>query len=824
MHRVIGPLSPQTYCRAALIGCALLGVTQAVQAGNITAQDYEAASKLLDLNLSGLVRNQALDPHWIGAAGRFWYRREGEHGPEFMVVTSKGKRASAFNHKGIAHALAGLLGSTVGSDEYLPESLRNAELDQGLATLIGNIGNKRLECQTRLLKCRWLESETADPTLLRSPDGHEALFTLKNNLWIRDLRSGQERSLTSDGTPLNSWAKLPDDSFTALAQARSGVGTPPAETYWSPDGRYVITERTDERDVETLPFVEWVPHDGSLRPIVHSPHAGFPGDRGELKVGYYLIELATNRVTPIDIPSSYEPIWEISHGGLVYGWSIQHKQAFILVRGYGWKKLALLRLNLETGALDPVIEEATQTRLETNTVWYNQPNFRLLGDGREAIWYSDRSGSGQLYLYDAQSGRLKNSITTGAGVVVDIERVDEQRREVYFTAVGREAGADPYYRQLYRASLDAHLPIRLLTDPNSDHQFEPAQAPLLARVRPAPLKESHVQSEAGVFIDTWSTVDKPPVSQLRSARDGRLIAELEHADASRLYERGWQPPVRERLKAADGVTDIMADYYPPLRAQTGLPAPVIDAAYGGPQVVVAPYNFARAYQPSNGRGVASLARLGFAVVIIDGRSTPMRSRAFRDAGYPEFTQIGVEDHIAAIRQLVQRHPELDPDRIGVYGWSWGGTFAAQAILSHPDFYKVAVSGAGVYDYAADYLGSEPYLGIARYADGTHYRTRPDEEPENWAAEDVTKMASRLTGHLLIIYGDMDENAPPVQAFRLVDALTRAEKTYDLIYLPNRSHSGSTDLYTIKRTWDYFVEHLLGEPPPDNATVLINDQR
>ena len=306
----------------------------------------------------------------------------------------------------------------------------------------------------------------------------------------------------------------------------------------------------------------------------------------------------------------------------------------------------------------------------------------MLGDGAELIWYSDRTGWGHLYLYDAQTGRLKNAITSGDWLVVDIQAVDEARREIYFTAVGRERGRDPYYRHLYRTSLDGRGGIQLLTEPNADHQFEPGisaiESQLFGHAPAAPL----IEPAANAFVDTWSTVDQPPVSVLRSTRDGHVIAELEHADASRLFATGWRPPVRERVTAADGKTDLYTVYYAPQRHRAGTRSPVIDAAYGGPQVIVTPRNFVEAYRGGE-RGKSSLARLGFAVVSVDGRGTPMRSRAFRDVGYPEFTQVGIDDHIAAIRELAGRHPEMDLERVGIYGWSWGGTFAAQAILAGP---------------------------------------------------------------------------------------------------------------------------------------------
>jgi len=365
----------------------------------------------------------------------------------------------------------------------------------------------------------------------------------------------------------------------------------------------------------------------------------------------------------------------------------------------------------------------------------------------------------------------------------------------------------------------------LLTKPDADHHFDPAPSPTIARLFGGRLGEPLINHTAGVFVDTWSTVDQPPVSVLRSTRDGRELGPLERADASKLFAKGWKPPVRERVTAADGTTELLAVYYAPYDVVPGRKYPVIDAEYGGPQVIVTPHNFSQAYRGGNPRSESALARLGFAVVTVDGRGTPTRSRAFRDAGYPEFTQVAIDDHIATIRQLAERHPEMDVDRVGIYGWSWGGTFAAHAILSRPQFFKVAVSGAGVYDYAALYPGFEAFVSPPVYGDGTAVRGKVNEAPGNWAKLDITAMAPNLTGHLMIVYGDMDENVPPHQAFRLVDALTRANKPYDLVYLPNRTHSGGMEGYTLKRTWDYFIEHLLREEPvPDVKIAMIPTTR
>jgi dipeptidyl-peptidase-4 len=815
------PTSSDLPCREVLRSLALgllcsgtaAVASPAVAAQGPTAADYAAANQLLPGNLQDLVKNASVQPHWIGESGRFWYRRDGASGPELLLVSPQGKKSPAFDHAAVGRALAALTGGTAGAG--LPESLKNAALSADLLHLTGAIDTKTIDCDLKKSACRYSEVPAVDPARLASPDGRRQAFTRGDNLWVRDAQTGAERQLTTDGAAFYSWAKIPDSMLTTIVRQKSGMAALPFHAHWSPDSRYIVAPRVDERRAAVEPFVEWVPTDGTRRAILHEVRSSIVGDRDTMKLDFFVIDLDTGRQVPITLPAGYEP------GTLeLLGWSRARGQVFLLARTIGSKSVSVFRLEVATGDLTRILEETSATRVEVNTVEYHQSNIRLVGDGAELVWYSARSGSGHLYLYDAQTGRFKNEITRGDWQVHDILAVDEKRREIYLTGGGREPGRDPYYRHLYRASLDGRADVRLLTEPDADHHFTTGVSQSFSAIFKIPPPLSQLQPAAGVFLDTYSTVDKPPVSVLRSTHDGHVIAELEHADASRLYAAGWRAPVRERVKAADGKTDLYTDYYAPYGVPAGAKVPVIDAAYGGPQVIVTPRNFIEAYLSANPLGASSLARLGFAVFTVDGRGTPTRSSAFRDAGYTEFTQVGIDDHIATMRELAQRHPQMDVSRAGVSGWSWGGTFAAQAILSRPESYHAAVSGAGVYDYAALYPGFEAFTGIPAYADGTRYRTHADEYPANWEKLDITRLAGRLQGHLLIIYGDADENVPAIQAFRLVDALTRANKPYDLVYLPNRTHGGMTDGYTLKRTWDYFIERLMGaQPVPDVAVKM-----
>jgi dipeptidyl aminopeptidase/acylaminoacyl peptidase len=798
--------------------------TEIVAAQPVTRADYDAASAVLEVNLRGLVKNQTVAPQWSGNRGDFWYQRDEAQGVSYVWFDARKRtKTPLFDHAAMASALRRALGASV-EPAPTPTALGVTEVvvSADRRQLSAIAAKKAVVCQLQPIDCSARDMAPFPPGLLPSPDGKRAALVRNYNLAIRDLATGQERQLTTDGERFHAYGSLTDQSLIAIPLRKSGAVLPPIGTTWSPDGRYLLTGRVDERSVRVNPFVEWVPSDGSIRPAYHDLRSAFTGDRERQRATLLVFDVTSGRSVPVTVPEPYgngEGDSPLALSADPVGWSVSRGQVFLIVKTLGSKSAALLRIDLASGKSTVVLEESSEAKVETNAVEYNVPNVRVIGDGAEAIWYSARSGWGHLYRYDAQTGALRNQITTGEWAVIDLLAVDETRREAFLTGGGREPGRDPYYRHLYRASLDGG-PVVLLTDADADHHFDPPNAPalklLFRSVDPPPL----IHPAAGLLLDTYSTVSEPPVTVLRSTRDGRVIAEIERADASALLATGWRPPSREKVKAADGTTDLYAVYYQPLRSLPGGKHPIIDAEYGGPQVIVAPTNFVRAYSAGNPNGESSLARFGFAMVTVDGRGTPYRSRAFRDAGYPEFTQVGIDDHIAVIKQLAARHPEIDLDRVGIYGVSWGGTFAAQAILSRPDFFKVASSASGVYDYSALYAGFEPFIGVPRYGDGSWFRGEPKEKPANFTPLDITAMAPNLKGHLLILLGDLDENVPPVQAFRLIDALTKANKPYDLVVLPGRAHAAASDPYAIRRVWDYFIERLLGERPVFDATVTI----
>jgi dipeptidyl aminopeptidase/acylaminoacyl peptidase len=306
------------------------------------------------------------------------------------------------------------------------------------------------------------------------------------------------------------------------------------------------------------------------------------------------------------------------------------------------------------------------------------------------------------------------------------------------------------------------------------------------------------------FVDAYSTIETPPVSVLRGA-DGRVIRTLETADVTDLKASGWHPAQVFTAKARDGVTDLYGVIYLPPNVDPSKKYPIIDNIYPGPQVgSVGTWAFKGGSEP------AALAELGFVVIQLDHMGTPFRSKAFHDAYYGNFTDNGLPDHVAVIKQLATRYQFIDADRVGIFGHSGGGFASTDAILKYPEFFKVAVAGSGNHDNRTyNIYWAEKYQGLL--SRDTLRKT------DNFAASANASMAKNLTGKLLLMHGDMDDNVNPAMTIQVVDALIKANRSFDLIIAPNRPHS-LNEPYFIRRRWDYFVENLMGAKPPHDYEI------
>jgi dipeptidyl aminopeptidase/acylaminoacyl peptidase len=403
-----------------------------------------------------------------------------------------------------------------------------------------------------------------------------------------------------------------------------------------------------------------------------------------------------------------------------------------------------------------------------------------VADGKEVVWMSERNGWNHLYLIDGANGLVKNQITRGNWVVRGVEKVDDEKRQIWFRASGMTPGIDPYFVHYYRINFDGSG-LTALTSGDADHHLD-------------------FSPDMKYYVDTWSRVDLAPVSELHRTEDGKMVAELERVDIQPLLKAGWRAPEPFVAKGRDGVTDIWGVIFRPTNFDPSKRYPVIESIYAGPQDSFVPKSF-RAYY-----SMQSMAELGFIVVQIDGMGTSNRSKAFHDVCWKNLGDAGFPDRILWHQAVAAKYPYYDISRVGVYGHSAGGQSALGALLFHPELYKAAVAGSGCHDNRMDKIWwNEQWMS---WPVGPQY-----------AASSNVDNAYRLQGKVLIIAGEMDTNVDPASSLQVVNALVKAHKHFDMLYIPGQNH-GVGILADEHYRDDYFVHNLLGVEPPDWNKVSL----
>ncbi len=743
----------------------------------ITADDYARAEAYLGWNARRLVSGTEVEPRWL-SGDRFWYRNRIGEGHEFILVETRAQtRRPVFEHARLAAAL-----SLAADTSYEPFKLpfREFEFVDGQGSVRFAIRDSiGFTCDLTAYRCA--RSDTvAKPSQseVASPDGRWVAFVRDENLWVRDRRNGTEVQLSDDGAPDHGYAVHPEGCCTVITDRRRGRELRPVLT-WSPDSRRIATHRLDERAVEHLHILETAVG----RPKLHSYRYALPGDSVIPRFELYIFDLESRTKVRVDVESQMMDFGAFAEDSIwrTVQWGQGGGRLFFTHTERDRKTVSLRVADATTGATRTILEERSPTLVELNLSIRGRPNWRTVNRDREVIWFSERDGWGHLYLHDIESGELKGQITSGPWVVVDLLLVDEPNRWIYFTAVGREPDRDIYFRHLYRVRSNGGG-LQLLTAENADHDV---------RVSPS----------GRTFVDTYARRDTVPVTVLRDL-EGRVLQTIETGDIRRLLEAGWRPPRHFVVKARDGVTDVYGLLYLPTAFSADSSYPLIDYIYPGPQV--GPIGW-RGFDPDPRGHPHALAELGFIVVQIDAMGTPFRSKAFHDRWYGDMGDNGIIDHVEAIKQLAARHPQIDLSRVGIFGHSGGGFSSTDAILRFPDFFKVAVSSAGNHDNRGYfYAWGERYQGqLQRREDGS----------DNYDSQANQNLAGALQGKLLLMYGTLDDNVHPNATLLVIDELIKKGKDFDLIVLPNRNHSYSSEPYVVRRTWDYFVRHLRGLEPP-----------
>lgn len=765
---------------------------------------YDQAASLLSQNVQGTVKNAEVAPRWIGERDEFWYERDTDRGTEIVIVAAAtGERRPAFDHERLAGALSEATGAVHDSQDLGIVAL---DLDTDGRGAVVRTATSAANCDLEAYTCEGLPGFATDPLQLVAPNGSVAAFARDHDVWLRDLADGSERRLSQDGEEHFGYGALPGWSGK-LALLRAGLEGPLTGASWSPDGTKLLIARTDERRVGAYPWVDLLPADGDARPRTLEKRIALIGDREVPRFPMFVFDVASGASRRVPLPE--DCFGELGATPPQAIWTDDSRLVFFLCLTPDASRFELVRYDLATGGAVSAFEEEAESFLDLNHSLYRSmgANVRVLAGAKQAITFSQRDGWGHLYLVDLERGDMRQ-LTRGEWVVHDIVAVDESDGGgfVYFTAGGREPGRNPYWRHVYRVPLLGDADVELLTPEPADHAVTVAAPALIGAA-------STFSPSGRYFVSNSSTVDSPPVSRLRRS-DGSVVEILERADAGELFARGYEPPLPFSVKAADGQADVYGVVWRPKSFEEGRKYPVIEHIYGGPQTNVVPRTFAGAagVERIGGQGdFSTFTALGFAVVTIDARGTPWRSKEFHDYMWKKHDEFALEDHVAALEQLGERFPWLDIERVGITGHSWGGYSSALAMLRYPDVYKVAVSSGAPYDYRYLYPPFVKWTGWPEYENGERFSPDAAARPVNLTPHSA--LASRLEGKMLIVYGEHDENSLPASTLTLVDALIEADRDFDLLLLPNRDHFFTHEPYFIRRRWDYFVRHLLGAEPP-----------
>ena len=731
----------------------------------VTVADYERAEKFMNYNTNLLVSNGAVRPNWL-ADDRFWYRNQTASGFEFILVDpAKATKARAFNHEGVAAALSTAMKRAVVA-EQLPFERITFTADLQSFSFDGD--ELRWTCDVAGKQCTSAAQPASTRNTVISPDGRHAAFIRDYNLWVRDLSSGSEKQLTTDG--VKDYGYATDNAGWRFSDA--------PVLAWSPDSKKIATFRQDQRKTGDMYLVNTVVG----HPTLLAWKYPLPGDPDITMIERVVIEVEGPKIVRLQMPPDQHRS-TICDDILCDGewvdvqWNPDGSQVSFVSTSRNHQQANLRVADASTGVIREVLEEKGETFLESGN---DHVNWRYLPKSNEAIWFSQKDNWGHLYLHDLQSGKLKHQITSGDGNVTRLLRVDEASRTLYFEGVGRENGRDPYFRHFYRIGMDGKSP-RLLTPEDADHDI--------------------IVSPSGkYFVDNYSKPDVPTVSLLRDD-SGKTIVALEKMDITRLVAAGWKPPIPITVKDRGGVGDLYGLLFRPTNFDPNKKYPIINRIYPGPQTGSVG---SRQFSPSRGDAQA-MAELGFVVVMIDGMGTPWRSKRFHAAYYGNMGDNTLPDQVAGMKELAARYPWIDIERAGITGHSGGGFATAAAMFRYPDFFKVGVSQAGNHDnrvYEDDW--AEKWQGLLeKNPDGT----------TNYDNQANQLIAHQLKGKLLLAHGSMDANVPFYSTLLVVDALIKANKDFDLIIFPNRGHGFGNEPYMLRRRWDYFVKHLLGVEPP-----------
>ncbi|MBO0321811.1 DPP IV N-terminal domain-containing protein [Muricauda sp. CAU 1633] len=718
-----------------------------------TLKEYKKAI-IVDSLFRDKVYNSPSSFHWLDT-DLMWYVNNSTDGKKYLLVDPEQKtQKECFDHNALASLLSKEFNEEVDSKDI---DISRLEFNEDLSELTFVYGEAKVSynLKTNALKVIDPEGgkrdsnrrywgnrfdEKSNPPVI-SPDSTKTAFIKNDNLYIKDNATDEETRLSYDGAP----------GFYYSTYIK-----------WSPDGKKIMAYKVRPGDDRKIYFVESSPED-QFQPKLQSRDYLKPGDELPFKSPQlFLVDSKKHIQVPTDEFSHQFGLnridWREDSSAFTFEYNQRGHQAYKVVE-----------VDALTGKLKVLVNETSDTFID-----YSSKKYRYdVADGKEMIWTSERDGWNHIYLYD-DNGQVKKQLTKGEWVVREVIHVDEDNREVYFTASGVDKDQDPYFLHYFKVDFDGKNLTRF-TKEDGNHNVT-------------------FSEDYTYYVDQYSKVDTPPVTVLKSAAKSKKLMDLQLADHSELLKEGWIAPEIFTAKGRDGVTDIWGVIIRPTSFDPNKTYPVIEYIYAGPHSSFVPKDF-RSYYWS----MSSIAELGFIVVQIDGMGTSNRSKAFHDVCWQNLKDGGFPDRKLWIKAAAQKYPYMNAEKVGIFGTSAGGQNSAAALVFNSDFYDVAVSSCGCHDNRMDKIWwNEQFMG---YPIGPHY-----------AASSNIENAAQMGGNLMLILGEVDDNVDPSTTMQFANALIKANKNFELVTIPGMGHSSGGDFGERKRK-DFFVKHLMGVDPP-----------
>ena len=737
--------------------------------------NYKLAEKLRNVSLGSLIGKYSMNvfPKQINDTDKFWFEFTTEEGKNFYFVDpAKGEKRLLFENADIAQGV-----SQITRKAYNEKDLRIFDMafSKDLTKMTFSMdGHYEFDFKTKKVRAVEKDRSEEDDEVIYSwmtfsPDRKYILYAKDHNLYIRGNKvkgiDTTEIQLTTDGEKYYSFARDSEDDRKDEAEANA---------HWFKDSKHIYVVREDSRKLKDM----FVINSLTKRPTLEKYRYEMPGEKDLCQYELWIINIekkTANRVPADKWTDQYIQVLQPGEKG---------DKLFFQRFKRTWDEVDICVVNTETLEVKELIHEVDKPYRD-----YHMQNTVILNDGKDILFRSERTGWGHYYHYDGE-GRLKNVITSGPWVAGQVAAIDTVGRTIYLYGFGREKGVDPYYYMLYKASIDKEG-VTLLTPENAQHG-----ASFLSSKR--------------YFVDTYSRVDMEPKIVLKN-NQGKVIMELAKPDTRRLKELGWRAPERFTVKAADGLTDIYGIMWKPADFDPNKKYPIISSVYPGPFFEYVNTSF-RVDDSYNMR----LAQLGFIVVSMGHRGgSPMRGKFYHRYGYGKLRDYPLADDKYAIEQLADRYAYIDLSKVGIFGHSGGGFMSTAALCTYPDFYTAAVSSAGNHDNNIFNRGwSEIYHGVKEAVKTVKGKDGQDSTVYTYSCKVPTNMelAKRLKGHLLLVTGDMDKNVHPANTLRMVDALIKAKKNFEMIVLPGNGHGfgGKADAFFERKLWYHFAKYLLGD--------------